>query len=120
MTSVYNSIDALGVIYNNAVGITADGTSPLELTFGHDGAFPNSELLLNVITLPASATVMFIAQTYIGGSWVDLPNRLFVQATGYYKLLLDNKAVTGSKFRVKHDVTGAGTYNFHGNVKPTY
>ncbi len=123
-TPNYQRQDAVNVLYNsNTTPITADGNSA-EIDFSVIGGFMTSEVALRLADMEGTGTITFVIQDYINGSFVDTPYQFVLPATanGNYIWPIDNRMVTGTKFRLKHDIT-AGTdadgIQLHAHLRPS-
>lgn len=117
---VWPKIDVLSTLYDGSA-VTADGTSSV-IDFNVAGGCPDGEVLLTVEGRATGESVVFIVQNWNGSTYVDSYLRTgSITANGDYVIPINNRVVTGSKFRIRHDVTmptGGGSLNFRGHFQP--
>lgn len=106
MTAVYQAQDINSVLYNAIdTPLTADGNSS-EIDFGVDGGCPDGELVFNLTDRETGESITFIVQDYISAAFADTVYQMRgIAADGVYVLPINNRMVTGSKLRIKHDIT---------------
>lgn len=123
MTTPYQQQDIINTLYNAIdTPLTADGNSSASQDWNVDGGVPASEIVLNVSDIETGESIVFTIYDYISGSYVATPYKLSVTADGLYVWPIDNRVVTGSKFRLAHDITLSTTtkdgIKVHAHVRP--
>lgn len=105
MSNNYNAQDINNVLYNAiSVPITADGYSS-EIDLGRDGGCPDAEIVFSITDIEAGESIFFTIYDYVDGNYAATAYRLYPTADGVYVWPIDNRVITGSKFKLAHDIT---------------
>lgn len=105
----------------DGTALTEDGYSA-EIDFGVDGGCPACEIVLNCGDRETGEAVTFTLYDYVSGSYVATDYVINnVDADKMYVWPIDNRVITGKKFKIAHDVTlstGTDGITVHGHVRP--
>lgn len=123
MTTPYQQQDIINTLYNAvSVPLTADGNSSTSQDWSVAGGVPPSEIILDVDDIETGESIVFTLYDFISGSYVATPYKLSITQDGVYVWPIDNRVITGNKFRIAHDITLSTTtkdgIKVHGHTRP--